>query len=236
MAQDRNALKRAAGVAAAELVRDGMVVGLGTGSTVEHTIVEIGRRMKARELKVSGVPTSEASARLAREAGIPLTTLDDHPALDIAIDGADEFDPQFRLIKGGGGALTREKVVAHAARRMVVVADAAKEVARLGSTFPLPVEVIPFARTPVRDFLTGLGASVALRTAPGGSPFVTDNGNSILDAKWSFVADPEELERALQAQPGVVCSGLFLDLCDTIYVARPSGVATLRRDLAPDVA
>lgn len=227
---DKEDLKRQAGIAAAALVEDGMVVGLGTGSTVRHTIIELGRRVKEERLRITGIPTSVQSEQLARQHGIPLTDLDAHPEVDLTIDGADEFDPQFRLIKGGGGALTREKIVAKASRRMVVVADHAKEVARLGSTFALPVEVIALGRTPIQRLLEGLGAKVTLRKAAGGTPYLTDNGNPILDAKWDAIPDPESLERTLETYPGVVCCGLFLGMCDTVFVARPEGVAVLRRD------
>lgn len=225
---DRESLKREAGVAAAGLVTSGMVVGLGTGSTVRYTIEELGRRVRKEALRIQGIPTSLQSERLARDVGIPLTTLDANPVVDLTIDGADEFDPAFRLLKGGGGALTREKIVAKASKRMVVVADGQKEVARLGSTFALPVEVIELGKTPVARLLESLGATVTLRG--GGTMYRTDNGNPILDAKFPSIADPEELERTLEMHPAVVCCGLFLDLCDTVYVARADGVHVLRRD------
>ncbi len=225
---DREALKRQAGIAAAELVRDGMIVGLGTGSTVRYTIEAIGAQV-ARGLQVTGIPTSEASAALARSLGIPLTTLDVEPVVDLTIDGADEFDGELRLIKGGGGALTREKIVAKASSRMVVVADAAKRVERLGSSFALPVEVIDLGKMPVRRMIERLGASVKLRAAPDGSAYLTDNGNPILDAKWPGIKEPERLELELETFPGVVCSGLFLGLCDTVFVAGAKGVEILRR-------
>lgn len=235
-AVDREGLKREAGIAAAALVTSGMVVGLGTGSTVKFTIEELARRVRTEKLKIVGIPTSIQSEKLARDGGIPLATLDERPVVDLTIDGADEFDPQFRLIKGGGGALTREKIVAKASKRMVVVADGAKEVTRLGSTFALPVEVIALGKTPVQKLLEGLGATVTLRRTAGGEVFLTDNGNPILDARFPFIQDPEELERVLEMHPGVVCCGLFLDLCDTVFVARADGVHVLRRDAGMDVA
>ncbi|HLF15939.1 MAG TPA: ribose-5-phosphate isomerase RpiA [Candidatus Thermoplasmatota archaeon] len=225
---DREALKRQAGEAAAELVTDGMVVGLGTGSTVRFTTEALGRRRK-EGLRILGVPTSEATARLARGLGIPLTTLDEHPEVDLTVDGADEFDAELRLIKGGGGALVREKVVARASRRMVVVADASKQVERLGSTFPLPIEVLELGKTPALRFVESLGADVKLRRGPDGRPFRSDNGNPILDAKWPHIADPEELERRLETYPGVVGCGLFLGLCDLVLVADAAGVRRVER-------
>lgn len=221
--------KQAAGEAAAAEVESGMVVGLGTGSTVHFTILELARRVREEGLQIHGIPTSEASAALAADGGIPLTTLDHHPVVDVTIDGADEFDPQLRLIKGGGGALTREKIVAHASRRMVVVADASKRVERLGSTFALPIEVIELAKAPLVAFVRGLGAEVELRMAPDGDLYRTDNGNPIIDARWPHIEDPEGLERRLNMEPGVVECGLFLGMCDAVYLAGAEGVEVIRR-------
>ena len=223
---DIDALKRKAGVAAAAEVRDGMVVGLGTGSTVRFTIEELGRRVRDEGLRIRGIPTSLASEKLAREVGIPLTTLDAEPVVDLTIDGADELDPQLRLIKGGGGALTREKVVAKASKRMVVVADAGKSVPTLGTTFALPIEVLEFAKAPVQRAVAELGAIVTLRSKDGAA-VRTDNGNVILDAKFPSIKDPETLERTLELMPGVVCCGLFLGLCQAAYVAGRGGVTKM---------
>jgi len=226
---DREALKRQAGEAAAALVTPGMRLGLGTGSTVRYTIEALGRAVAAG-LDVVGVPTSRASEELARKVGVPLTTLDETPRLDLTIDGADELDGRLDLIKGGGGALTREKVVAKASRRMAVVADAAKRVPRLGTTFALPVEVLAFGMRPVREVLERLGATVVQRKASDGRAFVTDNGNPILDARWADgIRDARALEAQLSGYPGVVCTGLFLGMCDTAFVAGASGVETIRR-------
>src|ERR1700678_1720650 len=164
--------KEIAGRAAAELVRDDEVVGLGTGSTAYFTVIALGEQVKAG-LKIIGIPTSVKTGDLARSLGIPLTTLDEHPEIDITIDGADEIDPQLRMIKGGGGALLREKVVASASKKMVVVVDSAKAVAVLGK-FPLPVEVIAFARTVVEKKIVALGGLPRLRTQANGSAYVTD--------------------------------------------------------------
>ncbi len=220
---DQEALKKAAGEAAAADVKEGMVVGLGTGSTVKYTILELARRVREEGLHILGIPTSEASAELAQAGGIPLTTLDDHPVVDITIDGADEFDPHLRLIKGGGGALTREKIVAVASKRMVVVADATKQVEALGSTFALPVEVIRLGLTPVKRMLEQAGAKVAVRVRDG-KEYRTDNGHPILDAKFASIDDPEGLEHMLESHPAVVCSGLFLGICDEVVLADPKGV------------
>jgi len=225
---DPESLKRTAGEAAAALVEDGMVVGLGTGSTVRYTILALGRRV-ADGLQILGVPTSDATDRLAREVGIPLTDLDDHPEVDLTVDGADEFDPQLRLIKGGGGALTREKIVWRASRRAVAVADASKQVDRLGSTFPLPIEVISLGKTPILRHLESLGASAWLREDATGALYLTDNGHPVIDAEWDAIEDPEALEADLSSYPGVVCTGLFLGLCDAVYVAGADGLHVVRR-------
>ncbi|MBZ5666531.1 MAG: ribose-5-phosphate isomerase RpiA [Acidobacteriia bacterium] len=224
MAND--AEKEAAGGAAAKLVRDGDVVGLGTGSTAYFAVVALGERVKAG-LKIIGIPTSVQTADLARAVGIPLTTLDEHPEIDITIDGADEVDPKLNLIKGGGGALLREKVVASASKKMVVVADSRKIVPALGK-FPLPVEVIAFARTVIERKIVALGASPKLRTKPDGSPFVTDNGNQILDCSFGKITDPAVLAQELNSTPGVVEHGLFIGLAKLAIVGRGNSVSELQ--------
>src|SRR5271168_5043285 len=210
--------KEAAGRAAAKLVNHGEVVGLGTGSTAYFAVIALGERVKAG-LKIIGIPTSIHTADLARSVGISLTTLDEHPEIDITIDGADEVDPKLNLIKGGGGALTREKVVAFASKKMVVVADAGKVVPVLGE-FPLPVEIIAFARTVVEKKIVALGGSPKLRKRPDGSPYVTDNGNPILDCSFGKIADAPALALALSNVPGIVEHGLFIGLASVALVGR----------------
>ena len=217
--------KEAVGRAAAELVRDGDVVGLGTGSTAYFAVIALGERVKAG-LKIIGIPTSVQTADLARQLGIPLTTLDERPQIDITIDGADEVDPKLNLIKGGGGALLREKVVASASKKMVVVADSSKVVPVLGK-FPLPVEVISFARTVVENKIVALGASPKLRAKADGSPFITDNGNQILDCSFGKIADPSALSLALSNVPGIVEHGLFIGLATIALVGRGGHVEEL---------
>ena len=214
--------KELAGRAAAKLVREGDVVGLGTGSTAYFTVLALGERVKTG-LKIVGIPTSNATAELARAVGIPLATLDQYPALDIDIDGADEIDPQLNLIKGGGGAHLREKVIAAASKKMVVIADSSKVVPVLGK-FPLPVEIVSFARAVVEKKIASLGASTKLRTRPDGSPYLTDNGNPVLDCSFGKIEDPPELARKLRDIPGVVEHGLFIGLASLALVGRGSSV------------
>lgn len=192
-----------------------MTVGLGTGSTAAHAIRLLGRRVR-EGLAVRGVPTSEASAALARAESIPLMDLNEAVRVDLAIDGADEVDGRKRCIKGGGGALLREKIVADAAERLVIVVDSGKLVPRLGA-FPLPVEVVPFARERVRRRMQALGASVALRAGREG-PFVTDEGNRILDCRFGEIADAPLLAARLDAIPGIVEHGLFIGMADDVIV------------------
>jgi ribose 5-phosphate isomerase A len=218
--------KEAACRAAAKLVRDGDIVGLGTGSTAYFSVVALGERVKSG-LSIIGIPTSIQTADLARAVGIPLTTLDEHPQIDITIDGADEVDPKLNLIKGGGGALLREKVVASVTKKMVVVADSSKIVPVLGK-FPLPVEVISFARTVVEKKIVSLGASPKLRTKPDGSPFLTDNGNQILDCSFGRITDPPALALALSNTPGIVEHGLFIGLASVALVGRGNSVEEIQ--------
>jgi ribose 5-phosphate isomerase A len=214
--------KELAGRAAAKLVNEGDIVGLGTGSTAYFAVIALGERVKAG-LRITGIPTSNATAELARKVGIPLTTLDQHPAIDIDIDGADEIDPHLNLIKGGGGALLREKVIAAASKKFIVVADSAKIVPMLGK-FPLPVEIIAFARAVVEPKIARLGASIKMRTRPDGSPYLTDNGNPILDCSFGKIEDPSALARALTNIPGVVEHGLFIGLASKALVGKENSV------------
>lgn len=219
--------KEATGRAAAKLVRDGDVVGLGTGSTAYYAVTALGERVNAG-MQIVGIPTSMQTADLARALGIPLTTLDEHPEIDITIDGADEIDHHLNLIKGGGGALLREKVVASASRRMIVVVDSSKFVDKLGK-FPLPVEVISFARVVVEKRIGALGASVKSRTKRDGSPYFTDNGNPILDCSFGQIDDPAALAAELSRIPGIVEHGLFIGLAELVLIGRGEGVDEIRR-------
>jgi ribose 5-phosphate isomerase A len=218
--------KEAAGRAAAKLVRDGDIVGLGTGSTAYFAVIALGERVKTG-LKIIGIPTSVATADLARAVGIRLTTLDEHPEIDITIDGADEVGPKLNLIKGGGGALLREKIIATASKKMVVVADSGKIVPALGR-FPLPVEIIDFARAVIEKKITALGATTKLRVKLDGKPFVTDEGHHILDCRFGKIADPAGLARALSDMPGVVEHGLFIGLASSAIVGRGNRAEEIR--------
>jgi ribose 5-phosphate isomerase A len=219
--------KAAAARASLRFVRDGMTLGLGTGSTAAHAVRFLGEQVGAG-LKVRGIPTSVHTQELAASLGIPLTTLDECQQIDVDIDGADEFDPQLHLIKGGGGALLREKIIASASRQVVIIADSSKQVAVLGE-FPLPVEVIPFAQPLVAKRITALGATVKLRQDTKGNPFITDEGHHILDCSFGQIPDPPTLARTLSDMPGVVEHGLFIDLATVVLCAKGENVAELRR-------
>jgi ribose 5-phosphate isomerase A len=222
--------KRQAAERAIVLVRPGMTLGLGSGTTARHFVDLLGEKVRDG-LKIVGVATSEDTATQARGLAIPLTTLDQAPELDLTVDGADEIDGALRLIKGGGGALLREKIVASASRRMVVIADASKRVAQLGA-FPLPVEVVPFGlaattRRMERVF-AGLGLSGAMTLRErGGETFVTDGGHYIIDCAFGAIGDPDALAQALAFVPGVVDHGLFIGLASAAIIAGPAGVETL---------
>lgn len=225
--------KQAAGEAAAAFVTDGMRLGLGTGSTTAFAIAAIGRRVHDEGLRVAGVPTSFAAERLARQYGVPLLTVDDlgldtlapdAPALDVAFDGADEVDPNLGLVKGRGGAHVREKVVAALAARFVVLADDSKRVERLGTTMPVPVEVLPMAAEAVARSLRGLGADPVLRMAKAkDGPVVTDQGLWILDARFDGIEDAEAVSDAIDWTPGVLGHGLFLGMATDLLLGRADG-------------
>ena len=228
---DADAQKRAAAARAVEFVRPGMRLGLGTGSTARHFVELVGERVRGG-LDIIAVPTSQATKVDAERCGIPLTTLDETPELDLTVDGADEIAPDLSLIKGGGGALLREKIVAAASARMVVIADAGKWVAKLGR-FPLPIEVTPFGLGATRRMIErALGAQAAqltLRPGKDGHAFVTDGGHWIIDAALGRIDDPEAMAHALAGVPGVMEHGLFIGLARTAILAGPDGVKIVER-------
>lgn len=220
-------LKQAAGIAAASYVKEGMKVGLGTGSTVKYTIIELGRRVK-EGLQITGVPTSVETENLALELNIPLAELGSMNGLDIVIDGTDEFDPNFNLIKGGGGALLREKIVAQASNSMIVVADGSKQVEVLGA-FSLPIEVIQFSWEETKRQIENMFECEA-KIRGGEKPFVTDNGNYILDLQCGATLNqPIIAESKLLSLAGVCEVGLFNNICDTVIMASEQGIETFHR-------
>lgn len=219
--------KEAAARASLRFIQSGQVVGLGSGSTATRFIKLLGEEVR-KGLKIRGIPTSVHSKELAESLGIPLTTLDECQEIAVTVDGADEVDPQLRLIKGGGGALLREKIVASATRMQVIVADASKQVRKLGK-FPLPVEVIRFAQALVSKRIVALGARVELRTLPDGKAFITDENNHILDCHFGEMEDPDALARQLSDMPGVVEHGLFIGMASLVLLARGNEIVELRR-------
>jgi ribose 5-phosphate isomerase A len=228
-----DAQKRAAAARAIELVRPGMKLGLGTGSTARHFVELLGEKVKAG-LQIVGVPTSEATRADAERVGVPLTTLDKTPALDLTVDGADEIGPDLSLIKGGGGALLREKIVAAASARMAVIADESKWVKVLGA-FPLPIEVLPFGLGATKRAIegavaaAGLDGKLTLRQAKDGHVFVTDGGHWIVDAALGRIAEPKSLAGRLAAIPGVMEHGLFVGMAEIVILAGPHGVRVVER-------
>ena len=226
-----DAFKVAAAERALEYVESGMRLGLGTGSTAAKFVDLLGKKVTAG-LDVVCVATSQATQAQAEALGIRMSTLDEMPFLDLTVDGADEVDGDLRLIKGGGGALLREKIVATASGRMVVIADASKKVETLGA-FPLPLEVVPFGLTATRNMITALAADVgcegeiSVRMLSGGKPFLTDSGNLILDCHFGRIEEPEELDEALKLIPGVVENGLFIGIADLAVIAGASGITLI---------
>ena len=221
--QDR--LKREAACLGVDMIESGMVIGLGSGSTVRYALEEIGNRIVSGLLKdITGIPSSLLTEKLARKSGIPLTNLDQKPEIDLTIDGADEVGPDLSLIKGGGGALLREKILMESSRVNVIIVDENKLSARLGTNWPVPVEVFPLARQPVRDFLVSLGARISTRENEDESFFLTDQQNIILDASFGPISKPEHLASRLSRRAGIIEHGLFLGLASEIIVAGKKGV------------
>ena len=217
-------MKRTVGIEAARLVGPGDVVGLGTGSTAEFMIEELGRRVREEQLDIVGIPTSFDASVLARGSGIPTGTLDDVEWVDIAVDGADEVDPAMNLIKGRGAAHLREKIVDGMAERFIVIVDESKLVERLGTKSPVPLEVLPMAVQPVMRAVEALGGEPVLRMAVHkDGPVITDQGNMVVDARFAGIDDPGGMERALNNIPGILENGLFVGLATEILVGRISG-------------
>jgi ribose 5-phosphate isomerase A len=228
--EDQAVLKKRAAARAVKFVQSGMVVGLGTGSTTGFALGLIGEAIKAGRLKdIAGIPSSLQTERLANELGIPLTAFDKHTEIDLTIDGADEVDPQLNLIKGGGGALLREKVLAQVSHRNIIIVDEGKLSPRVGTHWPVPIEVLPFSWPVETRYLRSLGATVTLRKKRDGSPFTTDQGNFVLDADFGPITHANELANLAGQRAGILEHGLFLGLATDVIAAGKDGVRHLTR-------
>jgi len=226
-------LKQQAADQVLKYLQSGMVVGLGAGSTSILAVRGLAEMLSRGELAdIQGIPCSRMIEAEARSQGIPLTTLEDHPVIDLTFDGADEVDPALNLIKGGGGALLREKIVAQSSRHEIIIVDESKLSPALGTRWAVPVEVIPFGWRTQYAYLESLGARPRLRSSPDGSPFVTDQGNFILDSNFGPIADAVALAAHLDSRTGIVCHGLFLGLANEVIVAGASGIKILKRELS----
>jgi len=226
----REDAKRRAALEAVKNVEDGFVIGIGSGSTVAYAISELGRRIREEKLRILGVPTSYKTFLLAVEHGIPITTLDEYPELDLDIDGADQIDEELNLIKGRGGALTREKIVAAASKTLIIVADETKLTSPLGKGQLLPIEVLPFALPLVTNRIKGMGGKPKLRERKDGSgPYMTDNGSFILDVDFGIIKDPLRLDENLKRIPGVIETGLFIGMTEKAYIGTATDVKIIKR-------
>ncbi len=220
----REEAKKKASLEAVKHIKDGFTIGLGSGSTAAYAIQEIGKRIQQRKLRILGVPTSHQTMMLAVHCGIPITTLNEHPQLDLTIDGADQIDRKLNLIKGMGGALTKEKIVASATKQFVIVADETKLTEKLGANCAVPVEVLPFALPTVMLKMQEKGGKPVLREAKGKvGPVVTDNGNFIVDVAFGPINTPKELDSKLKSIPGIIETGLFVQMADIVYVGTRVG-------------
>ena len=228
MTWQEDAKKRVA-LEAVKHVKEGFVVGLGSGSTAAFAIQELGKMIKQKNLHIMAVPSSSQAKILAVNSGIPLTTLDEHPVLDLAIDGADEVDKNLDMIKGGGGALTREKIVASSAKQVIIVADGSKLVEKLGK-FKVPIEVLPFGLAPVTKAIKEMGGKPLLRESKGKvGAVVTDNGNYILDVDFGLIDNTKALDEKLKCIPGLIETGLFIGLASRVYLGKSDGITQLEK-------
>ena len=224
-------MKRIAAQKAVDFVEDGMIIGLGTGSTVKYALKYLGDRIQ-EGLSIKGIPTSNETRKIAMKYNIPLISLSDYPEIDITIDGADEVDSNLNLIKGGGGALTREKMIAYHSKMVIIITDESKVVKSLGIDFALPIEVVKFEWEATKRMIEKFGCSVELRKIFD-DPFITDNGNYILDCEFERISNPEQLEQDLNMIPGVVENGLFIGVATKVIVGSKKGIMTLERELTP---
>jgi ribose 5-phosphate isomerase A len=226
---DQEQLKEIAAKKAVDYIEDGMILGLGTGSTVKYALKEIARRVE-EGLSIKGIPTSQKTRKIATRYNIPLTTLSGQPEIDLTIDGADEVDQNLNLIKGGGGALTREKIIAYNSKRVIIIVDDSKVVKSLGIDFPLPVEVIKYEWQATKKALEKFDCEITFRKIMDES-YITDNGNFILDCEFERIANPEQLENDINMIPGVVENGLFIGLVDQVIVGGKQGIMTLEKEI-----
>jgi ribose 5-phosphate isomerase A len=226
----REKAKEAAALEAVKHVKDGFVIGLGSGTTAAYAIREIGRQIQRDKLKVLGVPSSHQAYILALESGIPITTLDEHPQLDLTIDGVDQIDKKLNMIKGLGGALTREKIVSTVSKKNIRIIDETKLTEKLGTNHAVPIEILPFSLTLVKSKALKLGGKPVLREGKGKiGPAITDNGNFILDVDFGPIDNPKELDTRLKSIPGVIETGLFVGMVDIVYIGTSKGVQKLER-------
>jgi len=224
-------MKRIAAQKAVEFVENDMIVGLGTGSTVKYALKNLGERVQ-EGLSIKGIPTSNETKKIAMKYNIPIVSLSEYPEIDITIDGADEVDSNLNLIKGGGGALTREKMIAYHSKMVIIITDDSKVVKSLGIDFPLPIEVVKFEWQATKRAIEKIGCNVELRKIFD-DPFITDNGNYILDCEFERINDPEQLEQDINMIPGVVENGLFIGVATKVIVGSKKGIMTLERELTP---
>lgn len=222
-------MKKIAAEKAVEFIEEGMVVGLGTGSTVKYALEHLAKRIEGG-LSVKGIPSSNETKKIAMRMQIPIVSLADYPEIDITIDGADEVDSNLNLIKGGGGALTREKMIAYHSKKVIIITDESKVVKSLGIDFPLPIEVIKFEWQATKKAIEKYGCSVELRKIFD-DPFITDNGNYILDCEFERISEPEQLEIDINMIPGVVENGLFIGVATKVIVGSKKGIMTLEKEL-----
>lgn len=222
---EQEEMKKLAAEKAVKYVKDGMIVGLGTGSTTEYALKKLGELIKDG-LNIKGIPTSMHTRKIAKEQNIPLTTMEENPEIDLTIDGADEVDSHLNVIKGGGGALTREKIIAYHSKKEIIIVDDSKVVKALGIDCPLPVEVVKFGWQSTKKTLEKFGCTAELRKIMN-EPYITDNSNYILDCDFERIAEPEQLEKDINSIPGVVENGLFIGLVDEAIVGSKQGIKTL---------
>ncbi len=227
---EQDELKKLAAEEAVKFVKSGMVLGLGTGSTTKFAILKIAELIKSGELKnIVGIPSSVQTEKIAIKNGVELTTFEKHQAIDLTIDGADEVDPNLNLIKGGGGALLREKILAQASKQIIIIVDENKLSESLGTKWHVPIEVIPFAEEVEKKYLESINGKVKTRLNPDGSKFITDEQNIILDANFGVIKDPAQLARRIESRAGIVEHGLFIDLATKVIAAGSSGIKTITK-------